>query len=152
MEMRIITPRAWKTAERATGATAGKFRAHTLVKFHNLPIARTAFIGRDRDIADVTGLLDHHHLITLSGSGGVGKTRLALEIGAELFNRYPDGVWSVDLAPITDPKLVASVIAKAIGMSQQADSRVGVAIPQWLQRKKLLLARHGPKIRPSRKR
>jgi predicted ATPase len=98
-----------------------------------------AFIGREHDVADIKELLDRHTLVTLVGSGGVGKTRLALQVGAELLDRYPDGVWFVDLAPISDPELVSSVIAQALGMSQQADRRVDEAIPLWLKRKKLLL-------------
>ena len=56
-----------------------------------------------------------HRLLTLFGSGGVGKTRLAMQVGAELLDNYPDGVWLADFAPITDPELVSSVIAKSIG-------------------------------------
>ncbi|MGB8909657.1 MAG: adenylate/guanylate cyclase domain-containing protein [Candidatus Cybelea sp.] len=105
----------------------------------NLPIQRTSFVGREYDIADVTELLTQHRLLTLVGSGGVGKTRLALQVGAELLDRYPDGVWFVDLAPISDTELVASVTAQALGMSQQQGRRIDEAIPHWLKRKKLLI-------------
>jgi predicted ATPase len=106
---------------------------------NNLPIQRTSFVGREHDIADVIELLGRHRLLTLVGSGGVGKTRLALRVGAELLDRYPDGVWFVDLAPISDPELVSSVTAQALGMSQQQGRRVDEAIPLWLKRKQLLL-------------
>ena len=106
---------------------------------NNLPIHRTSFVGREQDIADVTDLLGRQRLLTILGSGGVGKTRLALHVGAQLLDRYPDGVWFVDLAPISDPELVSSVTAQALGMSQQQGRRVDEAIPQWLKRKKLLL-------------
>jgi predicted ATPase/class 3 adenylate cyclase len=106
---------------------------------NNLPIQRTAFVGREQDVAEVRELLDRYRLLTLVGSGGVGKTRLAIQIGAELLDRYPDGVWFVDLAPITDGELVASVVAQALGMSQQQGGRVHEAIPSWLRRKQLLL-------------
>ena len=106
---------------------------------NNLPIQSTSFVGREHDVADVTDLLGQHRLLTLVGSGGVGKTRLALHVGAELLDRYPDGVWFVDLAPISDPELVSSVTAQALGMSQQQGQRVDEAIAQWLKRKKLLL-------------
>jgi predicted ATPase/class 3 adenylate cyclase len=106
---------------------------------NNLPIQRTSFVGREQDVAEVKELLDHHRLLTLVGSGGVGKTRLAIQVGAELLDRYPDGVWFVDLAPISDPELVASVVAQALEMSQQRGRRVDEAIPEWLRRKQLLL-------------
>ncbi|MFY9663768.1 MAG: tetratricopeptide repeat protein [Candidatus Cybelea sp.] len=106
---------------------------------NNLPIARTTFVGRDRDAAEVTELLNRHRLLTVVGSGGVGKTRLAIQVGAELLDRYPDGVWFVDYAPITDPQLVASVTAQALGMSQQRGQRLDEAIPAWLKRKRLVL-------------
>ncbi|HKE36971.1 MAG TPA: tetratricopeptide repeat protein, partial [Candidatus Baltobacteraceae bacterium] len=66
-------------------------------------------------------------------------TRLALQVGTELIDLYPDGVWFVDFAPITDPELVSSITAQALGMSQQEGRRVDEAIPIWLKRKKLLL-------------
>jgi predicted ATPase len=78
-------------------------------------------------------------LVTLVGSGGVGKTRLALQVGTELLDQHPDGVWFVDFAPISDPELVSSVTAQALGMSQQEGRRVDESIPLWLKRKKLLL-------------
>jgi predicted ATPase/transcriptional regulator with XRE-family HTH domain len=110
-----------------------------VVECNNLPVARTAFIGRERDVADVKALMNRHSLVTLVGSGGVGKTRLALQVGTELLDQYPDGAWFVDLAPISDPVLVSSVAAQALGMRQQEGCRVDEAIPPWLKRKKLLL-------------
>jgi predicted ATPase/class 3 adenylate cyclase len=106
---------------------------------NNLPRQVTPLIGRERDVADVKALLRRHALVTLVGSGGVGKTRLALQVGAELLDQYPDGVWFVDLAPISDPELVSSVTAQALGMRQQEGRRVDESIPPWLERKKLLL-------------
>ena len=106
---------------------------------NNLPLQRTSFVGREQDVSEVKALLDRHRLLTLVGSGGVGKTRLAIQLGADLLDRYPDGVWFVDLAPIGDPELVASVAAQTLGMSQRQGQRVDEALPQWLKRKKLLL-------------
>ncbi|HVR47931.1 MAG TPA: adenylate/guanylate cyclase domain-containing protein [Candidatus Binatia bacterium] len=105
---------------------------------NNLPISLTTFVGRKRDVAAVEELLGRHRLLTLVGSGGLGKTRLALQVAAELLDRFPDGVWFADLAPITDPELVSSVVAQSVGMSQES-RRLDEAIPQWLKRKKLLL-------------
>ncbi|MBV8148110.1 MAG: hypothetical protein JO092_03365, partial [Candidatus Eremiobacteraeota bacterium] len=142
--MSSFTPRAWKSqpvreAEHRVEPPVEPLPPREVVKSNNLPIARAAFIGREHDVAEVKELLSRHALVTLVGSGGVGKTRLALQIGKELLDEYPDGVWFVDFAPISDPELVSSVIAQALGMSQQADRRVDESIPPWLERKKLLL-------------
>ncbi len=106
---------------------------------NNLPIAQTSFRGREHDLEQVKALLGQHKLLTLFGSGGVGKTRLALQVGAEVLDQNPDGVWLADFAPITDPELVSSVISKEIGMPQVEGRRIDESIPQWLRRKKLLL-------------
>jgi predicted ATPase/class 3 adenylate cyclase len=106
---------------------------------NNLPMQVTSLFGREQDVEDVKSLLAKHRLLTLFGAGGVGKTRLALQVGADLLDRYPDGVWFADLAPISDPELVASVIASVVGMPQRAGQRVDEAIPLWLKRKNLLL-------------
>jgi len=106
---------------------------------NNLPIQPTSFRGREHDLEEVRSLLSQHKLLTLFGSGGVGKTRLALQVGAEVLDHYPDGVWLADFAPITDPELVSSVIAKELGMTQAEGRRVDESISQWLKRKKLLL-------------
>ncbi|MGA8098807.1 MAG: NB-ARC domain-containing protein [Candidatus Cybelea sp.] len=106
---------------------------------NNLPIQQTSFRGRERDLEEVKALLAQRKLLTLFGSGGVGKTRLALQVGAEVLDHYPDGVWLTDFAPITDPELVSSLIAKEIDMPQVEGRRIDESIQQWLRRKKLLL-------------
>lgn len=82
----------------------------------NLPQQLTSFIGRQRDIGLISDHLQRHRLVTLTGAGGVGKTRLAIEIGWRLADRYADGVWLVDLAPIQESQLVASSIAGALAI------------------------------------
>lgn len=106
---------------------------------NNLPIARTSLVGRANDIAEVKELLRTHRLLTLVGAGGVGKTRLAMQVGAECVDDYADGVWFVDLAPVSDERLVAGIIAKVLGINQVRGHRVDESIPRWLKRKKLLL-------------
>jgi len=106
---------------------------------NNLPIQPTSFRGREHDLEEVKSLLAQDKLLTLFGAGGVGKTRLALQAGADVLEHYPDGVWLADFAPITDPELVSSVIAKALGLTQVEGRRVDESIPQWLKRKRLLL-------------
>ena len=114
-------PRAWKSqsAPEAEHRAEGPSQPREVGKSNNLPIASTAFIGREHDVAGVKELLERHRLVTLVGSGGVGKTRLALQVGTELLDRYPDGAWFVDFAPIGDPELVSSVTAQTLGISQQ---------------------------------
>ncbi len=106
---------------------------------NNLPIQRTRFVGREHDIAEVKKLVSRDRLVTLVGSGGVGKTRIALQVGADLLDQHPDGLWVVDFAPIKDSELVSSVIAQVLGMPQQQGRRVDESIPPWLKRKNLLL-------------
>src|ERR687887_340525 len=71
--------------------------------FTNLPAQVTSFVGRDYEIAELTRLLERTRILTLTGAGGVGKTRLAIQTAAALVDRYPDGVWLVELAPLSDP-------------------------------------------------
>ena len=106
---------------------------------NNLPMQPTTLIGRADDIEEVKTLVGEQRLLTLSGSGGVGKTRLALQVGAELLDRFADGVWFADLAPIRDPELVASVIAKSVGVSSSAGQPLVEAIPEGLSNKQLLV-------------
>jgi predicted ATPase len=139
-----FTPRSWKSqaqpqAERSAAPPVEELPPRAAVKTNNLPIVPTAFIGREHDVAEVKELLERHPLVTLVGSGGVGKTRLAVQVGTELLDRFSDGAWLVDLAPIADPELVSSVIAQTLGISQQEGRRVDESIPPWLERKKLLL-------------
>ncbi|MDQ6780117.1 MAG: adenylate/guanylate cyclase domain-containing protein [Candidatus Eremiobacteraeota bacterium] len=106
---------------------------------NNLPVQVTSFCGREQDVEDLKAQLSDHRLVTLFGAGGVGKTRLALQVAAESLDRYGDGVWVADFSPINDPELVPGVVARALGMSQQQGQRVADLLPQWLREKTLLL-------------
>ncbi len=106
---------------------------------NNLSSQLTSLVGRESDLEEVKSLLARHRLVTLAGSGGVGKTRVAVQVGADLIDQYPDGVWFVDLAPISDPELVASVAAKVLGISVPEGHSVDAAIPLWLRSKTVLL-------------
>jgi predicted ATPase/class 3 adenylate cyclase len=106
---------------------------------NNLPAQPASFHGRDRDVEDLKKLIDEHRVVTLVGAGGIGKTRLAVQISSEMLDAFPDGVWFADLSPIADPELVSSVVANALGISQVEGQRVDDLIPKWLRRKKLLL-------------
>jgi predicted ATPase/class 3 adenylate cyclase len=81
----------------------------------NLPVQPTPFVGRESELAEVLALLDLHRIVTLTGPGGSGKTRLALQAAAESVEQYGDGVWFVSLAAVRDPKLIEPTIARVVG-------------------------------------
>lgn len=89
------------------------------VSAQHLPMQLTAFIGRAAQIADVCGLLAANRLVTLTGAGGAGKTRLAIHVTSQLADTFGDGAWYVDLAPITEPDLVPVVAARSLGLPDQ---------------------------------
>jgi predicted ATPase/DNA-binding SARP family transcriptional activator len=84
----------------------------------NIPIPLTSFIGREQELKEVAELLSKSRLVTLTGSGGVGKTRLAIHVVAEVFDLFPDGVWFLDLAPLGNPSLVPSTLANLLGLRE----------------------------------
>jgi predicted ATPase/class 3 adenylate cyclase len=81
----------------------------------NLPVQPTPFVGRERELAELLALLDAHRIVTLTGPGGSGKTRLALQAAAESVEEYGDGVWFVSLAAVRDPQLIEPTIARVVG-------------------------------------
>jgi predicted ATPase/DNA-binding SARP family transcriptional activator len=93
----------------------------------NLRAALTSFVGRDAELAQVAELLRTHRLLTLTGPGGAGKTRLAVEAARAEVDAMPDGVWLVELAPVTDPADVTSAVLVALGLREQALLRAGRA-------------------------
>jgi class 3 adenylate cyclase len=94
-------------------------RTSRSVAAHNLPSQFTSFVGRSQQMAEVQKLLSQSRLVTLTGAGGVGKTRLAVEVASQLAAEYADGVWYVDLAPITAPAMVPVTVARALGLPDQ---------------------------------
>lgn len=106
---------------------------------NNLPLQVTSFIGREREIAAVCGLLKEHRLVTLTGSGGVGKTRLALEVAAQTLADYPAGVWYVELAPLSDPDLVTQTVAYSLGLREQAGVPILDTLTFFLGTRQVLL-------------
>lgn len=105
----------------------------------NLPAALTTFIGRRREAAEIRRLLGAARLLTLTGAGGIGKTRLALEAAAASRNVFPDGVWLVDLAPVLDPKAVAGATAAALGVRDVGSRPVLERLAAHLSRRQALI-------------
>ena len=107
----------------------------------NLPQPPTPIVGREQEVAHLTRLLiaDSARLVTLTGPGGTGKTRLCLEVGHTLRDRFPHGVFFVDLAPITDPALVASTIAHAMGIREGGGRPAFDNLREYLADKRVLL-------------
>ena len=83
---------------------------------NNLPVQLTSFVGRDRELVELDRLLASTRLLTLAGAGGCGKTRLALQLATDALERYPDGVWWLELAPLSDPALIESALATMVGV------------------------------------
>lgn len=110
-------------------------------RLNNLPIQPTPLLGREREVAEISDLLRSEgvRLLTLTGTGGTGKTRLALQSAAELIDEFEDGVFFVALAPISDPELVASTVAEALSVSETAGRALEEDLREFLSNKELLI-------------
>ncbi len=106
---------------------------------HNLPAPLTSFVGREREMVELKRALSMTRLLTLTGMGGAGKTRLALETARELVSTYPDGVWLVELAPLSDPALVPQAVAQALGVREQPGRSVTQTLSDYLASRRTLL-------------
>ena len=103
------------------------------------PAALTSFIGRDGPLREVAGLLERHRLVTVTGPGGSGKTRLAGQVAGQVAGRFADGAWLVELAPVQDPAQVAPAVAAALGVREQPGVPAAEAVGRVLARQQLLL-------------
>ena len=92
----------------------------------HIPIPLTSFIGRENELREISELLSRARLVTMSGTGGVGKTRLSIQVAAEVFDRFPDGVWFLDLAPLQDPDLIPNTLANLLGLSESSDANLSI--------------------------
>jgi predicted ATPase/class 3 adenylate cyclase len=104
----------------------------------NLPLQLTSFVGREEQIAEVERLLDRTRLLTLTGPGGSGKSRLALRVAADLLSRYRDGAFFVDLSSVTDPALVPAAVATALGVREAAGRPILEEVKDHLRHRQLL--------------
>jgi predicted ATPase/DNA-binding CsgD family transcriptional regulator len=110
-----------------------------LAGVHGFPAALTSFIGRDGAVREIAGLLEEFRLVTVTGPGGVGKTRLADQVARRAAGRFADGAWLAELAPVQDPAQVPSVVAAALGVREQPGVPAGEAVARVLARRQLLL-------------
>ncbi len=106
---------------------------------NNLPTQLTSFVGRDRELAEAGALLEANRLVTLTGPGGTGKTRLSLQVAANAAERYRNGVFFVALETVREPNLVASRIASTIGLAESGSRPADAALREWLADKQVLL-------------
>src|SRR6266536_3010693 len=106
---------------------------------HNLPVSLTSFVGREREFAEITRLLESARLLTLTGAPGVGKTRLALEVADALGDAFPDGVWLVELAPLADPDRVPQAVATVLGVREQPSRSAPDTLAGVLRAQRMLL-------------
>ena len=147
LEGRYAQKAALDEAAMATAAVrAGRKKVHRAWRppaarplLSNLPAPITSFIGREREKAEVKALLSRSRFVTLTGTGGAGKTRLALEVAGEMLPEFPDGVWLVELAPLSDGALLTHTLASALNVGEQPGRPILATLTDSLGQKHLLL-------------
>jgi predicted ATPase/class 3 adenylate cyclase len=106
---------------------------------NNLPTQLTSFVGREKELEEIQRLLANTHMLTLIGPGGTGKTRISIQVASALLDRFPDGLWLVELAPILDPLLVPRLTAMTMGLRDEPQRPVIEMLCDYLREKKMLL-------------
>jgi predicted ATPase len=106
---------------------------------NNLPGTLTSFVGREREIAEITGLIDKHRLVTLVGSGGIGKTRVSLQVAANVLDGSGDGVWFIELAPLSSGEYIPSTVAQVLNLGLPTEGDAVENLARVLQSKHALL-------------
>jgi non-specific serine/threonine protein kinase len=133
----VVVGRATEPGLNATAAVdaawVGRWRPN------NLPLATSRFIGREPQIDEVRGRIADARLVTLVGPGGIGKTRLSLEVAARVLGDSDDAVWFVELAPLADPELVVQSVAKVLGVREQDGRLTPESLTAWLRDRRVLL-------------
>ena len=130
----------WTAVERdAAPDPPAVFRAMARASRSTLPVAGSALVGRTALVQQLRDLLSAHRVITLTGVGGIGKTRLALEVAHQSLGTFQDNVWLVELSSLTDPKLVPSAVAREIGLSLSGDESSAETVAQAIGDERMLL-------------
>jgi predicted ATPase len=106
---------------------------------NNLPTQLTSFVGRDKELAEAARLIETTRLLTLTGPGGTGKTRLSLQLAADVSERYADGIWFIPLEPVRDPSLIATTILTTLGLVESGGRPARDMLVDWLAPKQALL-------------
>ncbi|MDT5341388.1 MAG: hypothetical protein QOE52_572 [Mycobacterium sp.] len=114
-------------------------RVSKAVVSQHLPMQLTSFVGRDEQLTQVRELLTQNRLVTLTGAGGVGKTRMAIQIAGQSVNEFADGIWYVDLAPITDPDLVPITTARALRLPEEPGRSTTDTLRRFVADRQLLV-------------
>ena len=113
--------------------------SETITPKHNLPLQLSTFIGREKEQGEILNLIARHRLVTLTGTGGIGKTRLALQVGQNLLRDFPDGIWFIALDSLYDPALVPQTVASVFNLQEQVDRSLIEKLTEFLREKKALL-------------
>ncbi len=106
---------------------------------HNIPAQMTSFIGREKELTEIKQALGSHRLVTLTGAGGAGKSRLSLQVGIDSLYQFPDGIWLVELAPVTDPALVSQTVLSIFNLREDTHRSALEVLLNYLREKSLLL-------------
>src|SRR5215204_2100171 len=109
------------------------------VYHHNLPAQMTSFIGREKELAEIKQAISEHRLVTLTGSGGAGKSRLSLQVGTECLHQFSEGVWLAELAPVTDPALIPQTLFSIFNLRESSHRNALEILIDYLRSKTLLL-------------
>jgi len=139
VEPGVETRQAYEQGLRMAAAARQVRETGPPVRTDNLPVLLTCFIGREREIGEVQRLVAAHRLVTLTGVGGIGKTRLALAVAETLRGTFADGVWHVDLATLADPALVTSAAAAVLGVREEGEQPLLARLTGVLRAKHLLV-------------
>ena len=132
------TPRHRHAPPQGVGAAGRRRGADSAIR-HNVPIQLTSFVGREQALIELRERLRATRLLTLTGTGGCGKTRLALQVAANMVEEYPDGVWLVELAGLAEPELVEQSVASAVGVREVAGEPIQATVLASLRTRRLLL-------------